>query len=593
MAPLVPADALQGNLRDLALNPVEPIIRGTGQRPDIYMQGTVAANRFYKACPQIVQETMDEVGALTGRNYSLYEYYGHPEADRVIVAMGSATSTMEEVADYLNDAGERVGVMKVRLFRPFAADQFVNAFPESARNITVLDRTREDGALGCPLYLDTCVAFSEAGDRRNLTAGQFGLASKEFTPAMVKAVYDNMLQDVPKNHFVVGIKDDVTNTSLDYGADIDCVPKGTTQCLFWGFGTDGTVGANKQAIKTIGDNTDLYTQGHFAYDSHKGGGVTMSHVRFGPKPIKSEYEICRDADYIACHHSSYVHKFDLLKTAKPGGMFVLNWSWPLEELEQRVPNGMKEQIAKNKLQFYTIDATRIAADAGLGQRINMVMQAAFYNLSGVLEPDTAIKLLKQDIENVYGKKGPKVVKMNIDAVDQTLAALQKYEYPATWLDATTNPAHANSRTYVTTLPHADACAVPRCSHDAHAPPPPHADGASSAREPRRVQIRRATPAGQLQARPGQAQRGQLVRREGDAPRDSAQGRRPARVCLRAGRVHACRHHQVREARHRGGGAGVDPRQVHPVQLLHHRVPARRHSPVPVHQGRVEGGAVRV
>ena len=297
---------------DSASTQVKPIIRGTGQRPDIFMTNSVAAQKYYDACPAIVQETMDEVGELTGRHYKLYDYYGHPEAERVTVAMGSATRTLEETCDYLNARGEKVtthyenkqhsqdrstactstftarscaltalvsrlqvGVMKVRLFRPFAADTFVDAFPKTAKRISVLDRTREEGAMGMPLYLDTTVAFSEAGDQRTIVGGQFGLASREFTPAMAKAVYDNLKEETPRNRFVVGIDDDVTHTSLDYGEEFNCLPEGTKQCVFWGFGTDGTVGANKQAIKTIGTQTDQLGQGHFAYDSHKGGGVTM------------------------------------------------------------------------------------------------------------------------------------------------------------------------------------------------------------------------------------------------------------------------------------------------------------------------------
>lgn len=445
--PLIPQEALQTNLRDLALNPVKPIIRGTGQRPDIFMQASVASHRFYLAAPQIVQETMDEVAALTGRQYKLYDYYGAKDADRVVVAMGSACRTLEECADHLNRNGEKVGVLAVRLFRPFEAEAFRAAIPKTAKTISVLDRTREDGALGMPLYLDTCVAFSEAGDMRKIVGGQFGLASKEFTPAMAMAVFENLKQEAPMNKFVIGVQDDVTHTSMQYGKEINVLPDSTKQCVFWGFGTDGTVGANKQAIKTIGHETPLWTQGHFAYDSHKGGGVTMSHLRFGPEPIKAEYEIHEGADYIACHNSSYVHKFDMLAPIKTGGIFVLNWNRPLEELDMRIPNEMKEQIANNNLSFYTIDATRIALDVGLGQRINMVMQAAFYHLSGVLPNETALDILKADIEKTYGKKGPKVVKMNCDAVDRTVDALKKMDIPAGWATATSNPEYANARSY--------------------------------------------------------------------------------------------------------------------------------------------------
>ena len=434
---LIPQEALQKNLRDVSLNPGRPTIRGTGQRPDIFFQNAVAAHSYYQNAPAIVQETMDEVGALTGRNYKLVEYVGHEEPEHVVVMMGSASETTQETAMHLNATnGEKNGVVKVRLFRPWPAEAFLNEIPASTKKITVLDRTREDGALGCPLYLDVSATLSEAGRAGDmeLIGGQFGLASKEYTPKDVRSVFDNMKQENPKHKFVVGINDDVTHTSLPIGPNFSTQPEGTKQCIFWGLGTDGTVGANKQAIRMIGANTDLYTQGHFAYDSHKGGGVTMSHLRFGPEPILSAYEITCNADYIACGNTSYVHKFDMIKPIKPGGTFVLNSPWnTVEEMEANMPKPMMKHMADNDIKFYNIFATKIAKDVGLGQRINMVMQAAFYELSGVLPRDKALELLKENVETTYGKKGPKVVQMNKDCIDQTVEQIVEIKYDkASW-----------------------------------------------------------------------------------------------------------------------------------------------------------------
>ena len=402
------------------------------------MQNAVAAQRFYDNAPALVQQTMDEVGALTGRQYKLFDYHGHPEADRVIVAMGSSTSTVQETVDHLNQAGERTGLLKVRLYRPWDADAFRAAIPETASNITVLDRTREDGAVGMPLFLDVNASFAlaDGSAKRKITGGQYGLASKEFTPKHVVAAFDNMQAAMPKHNFVVGIKDDVTHTSLTVGPEVDTIPEGTKQCLFWGLGTDGTVGANKAAIKTISSNTPLFGQGHFAYDSHKGGGVTMSHIRFGPSPHMPEYEIQQGADYIACGNTSYVRKFDMIKTARPGSTFVLNTPWEgAAELEREMPDKMKRTIAEKGLEFYTIDATKVAKEIGLGQRINTVMQAVFYHLSGVLPGEQAIELLKNDIVKLYSKKGPAVVAMNHGAVDRSVSELVKIEVPAAWKTA--------------------------------------------------------------------------------------------------------------------------------------------------------------
>jgi len=433
---LADQDAIQRNLREVALNPNHPIIRATGQRPDIFFQNSVAAHKYFLAAPGLVQETMNEVAAITGRQYHLFDYHGAPDAERVAVIMGSAASTVRECVDYLNAKGEKVGVLKVRLYRPWDAEAFKAAMPETARDIVVLDRTREDGAFGSPLFLDVAATFQVARDVRNIVGGQYGLASKEFTPKHALAAFENLKQDKPMHNFVVGINDDVTHTSLPIGDEIDTLPAGTKQCLFWGLGTDGTVGANKAAIKTIGDNTPLFTQGHFAYDSHKGGGVTMSHLRFGPDPNLPEYEIQEGCDYIACGNTSYVRKFDMIKTARPGATFVLNTEWDtLEELEANLPDKMKRTIASKGLNFYTINATKVAREIGLGQRINTVMQAVFYHLSGVLPQEEAVQLLKDDIVKLYSKKGPKVVDMNHRAVDAAAESLQFVPVPASWIHA--------------------------------------------------------------------------------------------------------------------------------------------------------------
>lgn len=447
MFPLVPQKELEEHLRNLALNPVHPIIRGTGQRPDIFMQNSVASNKYYLNCPSVVEETLEEVFKITGRRYHLFDYYGHPEADRLIVIMGSASRTCEEVVDYLGNKGEKLAVLKVRLYRPWSAEHLLAAIPKSVKKICVLDRTKEEGALGMPLYLDVSVSFAEAQRQCVIVGGTYGLASKEFTPAMAKAVYDNLLEDKPKNRFVIGIHDDVTHTSLPYGEEFLCLPPGTKQCVVWGFGTDGTVGANKAAIKLLSEQTDLHVQGHFSYDSHKGGGVTMSHLRFGPHPFKGEYEVNQDADYIACHKATYVCKFDMLTPIKEGGTFLLNCGWDMEKLNFEIPNKVKELIAKRKVKFYTLDGTSIALAAGLGQRVNTVMQAAFYHLSQVLPAEDAIRLLKDDIAKTYGKKGPKIVAMNHAGVDQSIQGLRQVDYPADWANALSDPKYAHAKTF--------------------------------------------------------------------------------------------------------------------------------------------------
>ncbi len=422
--------------RTIAMNPEHPHIRGTAQNPDIYFQNREAGNLLYDAIPGIVSENMKKVAALTGRKYKLFDYVGHPEADRIIVSMGSSCEVIEETMGYLNETlGQRVGLVKVRLFRPFSTEHLLRAIPSTATTITVLDRTKEPGALGEPLYQDVCTAYLENGGLTpTIVGGRYGLGSKDFTPGMAKAVFDNMLSAGPKNHFTVGITDDVSFTSLDVEEEIDTVPAGTVQCKFFGLGADGTVGANKQAIKIIGDNTDMYAQAYFAYDSKKSGGFTVSHLRFGKDPIKSSYLVTQ-ADYVACHKSAYVNQYDILEGIKDGGTFVLNSNWTLEDMESQLPASMKRVIATKKLKFYNVDAVAVAGEVGLGGRINMIMQTAFFKLAKVLDFDKAVSLLKQSIKDTYGSKGDKIVNMNIAAVDKSLDALKEIAYPDAWATA--------------------------------------------------------------------------------------------------------------------------------------------------------------
>jgi pyruvate-ferredoxin/flavodoxin oxidoreductase len=434
MAKLTNFEAV-AKFRARGANPERPELRGTAQNPDIYFQGREAANPYYPKVPGIVSDYMKKVGDLTGRQYSLFDYVGDPEADRIIVSMGSSCETIEEVTNYLSAQGEKVGLVKVRLYRPFSSEHLFAAIPESAKTITVLDRTKEPGALGEPLYQDLCTAFMERAQTPKILGGRYGLGSKEFNPAMVLAVYENMKAASPKNKFTVGIVDDVTGTSLDVGESLDVTPQGTVQCKFWGLGADGTVGANKSAIKIIGDNTDMYAQAYFAYDSKKSGGVTISHLRFGHNPIQSTYLI-DTADYIACHKAAYVDIYDLLEGIKDGATFVLNSPWSAEEMEEKLPADMRRTIARKKLKFYNIDAEKIAGEVGLGGRINMIMQTAFFKLANVIPVDEAIAYLKDQIKKMFGKKSQKIVDMNNAAVDQTLENLVQIEYPESWADAT-------------------------------------------------------------------------------------------------------------------------------------------------------------
>jgi len=435
MAPLMNRDKLAA-FRAKAMNPEHPELRGTAQNPDIYFQGRESANPFYIEAPAHVTAAMEKVGTLTGRKYRLFDYVGDPHAERVIISMGSSCETIEEVVRHLQQGGEKVGLVKVRLYRPFDADALFQAIPASATKVTVLDRTKEPGAPGEPLYTDVCTAYLERGGKiPELFAGRYGLGSKEFRPIHVKSVFENMKGTPGKRHFTVGIDDDVTGLSLPVSNHLSTTPPGTVQCRFWGMGADGTVGANKAAIKIIGDNTDLYAQAYFSYDSKKSGGITVSHLRFGKSPILSTY-LVDSADFISCSQAPYVDVYDVLEGIKDGGTFLLNSPWKtVEDLDANLPAAMRRTIAQKKIRFYNVDAIAIAAESGLGGRTNMIMQTAFFNLSGVLPFDQAVSLLKDSIRKEYGRKGEQVVQMNLDAVDMAVQSLQEIKYPEAWLDA--------------------------------------------------------------------------------------------------------------------------------------------------------------
>ncbi|MBT8357688.1 MAG: pyruvate:ferredoxin (flavodoxin) oxidoreductase [Deltaproteobacteria bacterium] len=433
MAKLVNQDAIKA-FRARGVNPETPELRGTAQNPDIYFQGIEASNSYFLKIPQIVENNMKKVSELTGRKYNLFDYIGAPDAQNIIISMASSCETIEEVVNYMVGQGKKVGLVKVRLYRPFSAEHLFKAIPSTTKRIAVLDRTKERGAPGDPLYLDVCTAFAERGETPTIINGRYGLSSKEFNPGMVKAVFDNLDTDKPKNHFTVGIVDDVTHTSLKVEDGFHVAPEGTVQCKFWGLGADGTVGANKSAIKIIGDHTDMYAQGYFAYDSKKSGGITISHLRFGKTPIQSTYLIDA-ADYIACHKSSYVHTYNVLEGIKEGGTFLLNSNWTAEEMEKELPAHMRRTLVEKKIRFYNIDAVKIASEIGLGGRINMIMQTAFFKLANVVPVDDAISYLKDQIKNMFGKKGDKIVNMNFGAVDNTLDNLVEIKYLESWSDA--------------------------------------------------------------------------------------------------------------------------------------------------------------
>ncbi|MFA7501772.1 MAG: pyruvate:ferredoxin (flavodoxin) oxidoreductase [Anaerovoracaceae bacterium] len=429
---LIDMDAVQA-FRKHALNPERPVIRGTAQNPDIFFQAREAANVYYDRLPAIVEEYMNRFAEETGRQYRLFDYVGAPDAEHIIVAMGSVCETIEETMDALAAKGEKVGLIKVRLYRPWAPEYLKAVMPATVKRISVLDRTKEPGAMGDPLYMDLKTMYYGQEDAPLIVGGRYGLGSKNTTPGQIVAVFENMKQDEPKNQFTIGIEDDVYHTSLPT-VNISTEPEGTVRCKFWGLGSDGTVGANKQAITIIGDNTDLYAQGYFSYDSKKSGGITISHLRFGKNKIQSTYLIT-EADFVACHNQAYVYQYDLLRGLKKGGTFVLNCTWSDAELEDHLPASMKKYIAENDIKFYTIDATKLAEEIGLGNRINMIMQAAFFKLTNVIPLDDAIKYLKQSIEHAYGKQGEKIVKMNWAAVDAGVDGLHSVGVPAGWKDA--------------------------------------------------------------------------------------------------------------------------------------------------------------
>ncbi|MGF7060259.1 pyruvate:ferredoxin (flavodoxin) oxidoreductase [Brassicibacter mesophilus] len=433
LAKLVDYDAVN-EFRKRALSPEHPVTKGTAQNPDIFFQAKEAANKFYDAVPDIVADYMKEISNITGREYKPFNYYGAADAENIIIAMGSATEAIEETVDYLMAKGEKVGLVKVHLYRPFSAKYFFDVLPKTVKKIAVLDRTKEPGAVGDPLYLDVRALFYDMENAPVVVGGIYGLGSKDTTPSQIKAVYDNLKQEKPANGFTVGIVDDVTNRSLEVKEIIKTAPEGTIRCKFWGLGSDGTVGANKNAIKIIGDKTNLYAQGYFSYDSKKSGGVTISHLRFGKKPIKSTYLI-EEADFVSCSNQAYVNQYDILSGLKDGGKFLLNCKWSVEELEEKLPANVKKYIADHKIELYTINATDIAQEIGLGNRTNMIMQSAFFKLANVIDLDEAISYLKEAIVKSYGKKGEKIVNMNYTAVEKGIDALVKVEVPASWSNA--------------------------------------------------------------------------------------------------------------------------------------------------------------
>ena len=420
-------DSLVVAHRARALSPDRPVLRGTAQNPDVYFQGRETVNPFYAACPAIVQKAMDKFAKIVGRQYHLFDYYGAPDAERVIVLMGSGCEAVEETVDYLNAKGAKVGVIKVRLYRPWDVASFLKAIPATTKALAILDRTKEPGAGGDPLYLDCIQALFEAGRQiGKVVGGRYGLSSKEFTPGMIKAIYDNLAAAKPKNHFTIGINDDVSHSSLEFDAEFSTESDKVVRALFYGLGADGTVGANKNSIKIIGEETDNFAQGYFVYDSKKSGSMTVSHLRFGPQAIRSTYLISK-ANFVACHQPIFLERYDMLKDLTSGGTFLLNTPFGAAEVWSHLPRPMQQQIIDKKLKFYVIDAVKVARESGMGGRINTVMQVCFFAISGVLPKDEAINAIKYSIKKTYGKKGDEIVQMNLKAVDNTLANM----YPVT------------------------------------------------------------------------------------------------------------------------------------------------------------------
>ncbi len=433
LAEMIDWDAVQA-FRDRSLNPEStPKLRGSAENGDIFFQHREACNPYYDALPAIVEEYMDKVNAKLGTNYKLFNYYGAPDAERVIIAMGSICDVAEEVIDYLTAKGEKVGLVKVRLYRPFVAEKLAEAIPATAKVVSVLDRTKEPGSLGEPLYLDVVAALNECGRNVRVLGGRYGLGSKDTTPASIFAIYENMAGE-QKNHFTVGIVDDLTGHSLTEKPAPNTAPVDMIQCKFWGLGGDGTVGANKNSIKIIGDHTDKFIQAYFQYDSKKTSGITISHLRFGDSPIKSSYYINK-ADFVACHNNAYLNKYDMISDVKPGGRFLLEWPWSDEELDAHLPASVKSYIAKNNIEFYTINATKIAIDIGNAKVKNTVLQSAFFSLAGILPIDEAIEYMKKAAYKSYIKKGQAIVDLNYAAIDAGKDALHKVNVPATWANA--------------------------------------------------------------------------------------------------------------------------------------------------------------
>ncbi|MGI6299172.1 MAG: pyruvate:ferredoxin (flavodoxin) oxidoreductase [Saccharofermentanales bacterium] len=432
-AKLVDMDAVQA-FRDRGLTPNNPTLRGTAQNPDVFFQAREASNPYYNALPAVVEYYMDEMNKLTGRDYKLFNYYGDPDAERIIISMGSVCDAAEETIDYLRARGEKVGMVKVRLYRPLSVERLMAAIPSTVKSIAVLDRTKEPGASGEPLLLDVKAAYAGVCDAPVIVGGRYGLGSKDTTPDQILAVFKNLSRPEPKDHFTIGIVDDVTFTSLPLDESIDTAPEGTVQARFWGLGADGTVGANKNSIKIIGDHTDMYAQAYFSYDSKKSGGITISDLRFGKSPIRSSYLINK-ADFVACHNQSYVNTYDMLSALKPGGTFLLNTIWSDQELEENLPANIKRELANKNIKFYTIDAINKAGSLGLGGRINTIMQAAFFKLSNVIPVDDAITYMKDAIVKSYGNKGEEIVNMNYAAVDAGIADVHEVAVPAHWADA--------------------------------------------------------------------------------------------------------------------------------------------------------------
>lgn len=435
---LIDEDALRSMLsdkslaafRERALNPDAPVIRGTAQNPDVYFQACEASNPYYDALPDIVARYMGEISEETGREYRPFEYYGDAEAENIIIAMGSVCETIKGTIDYLNAHGKKYGLVTVRLYRPFSEKYFLKVLPKSVRRIAVLDRSKEPGALGEPLYMDIKALFEGKENAPLIIGGRYGLSSKDTSPAQIVAVYDNLEMAEPKNGFTVGIVDDVTFKSLPLKEEISIVKQGTTECKFYGLGSDGTVGANKNTIKIIGNHTSKFCQGYFDYDSKKSGGYTCSHLRFGDSPIKAPY-LVSTPDFVACHVPSYLKKYDVLSGIKPNGTFLLNSLWSVEETLERIPDNVKATIARKNITLYIINATQIAAEIGLGGRTNTILQSAFFKITGIIPYEDAVKYMKQAIDKSYGKKGEQVVKMNYAAVDRG-GEFVKVEIPESW-----------------------------------------------------------------------------------------------------------------------------------------------------------------